>query len=153
MNGRRGAWVANIIALLLLPLGTRAESASKFLWLSELHFDPTADPKLVDALAEASVDQWSGILASSQPTRFSGFGADTNWALLSSSLAAIRRTAPNVDFMVVTGDILAHSFNQKFQGMAKNHDDVSFRRFATKTMQFIAAQLGTIAQGSRFYLR
>jgi sphingomyelin phosphodiesterase acid-like 3 len=31
--------------------------------------------------------------------------------------------------------------------MARNRDDASFRRFANKAMQFIAAQLGTIAPG------
>jgi sphingomyelin phosphodiesterase acid-like 3 len=138
---------ASLIVVLLLLLGTAAEPSSKFVWLSDLHFDPTADPKLIDALAEASVDEWSRILASSRPGRFSGFGEDTNWALLSSSLDAIRRTAPNVKFTVVTGDILVHDFSEKFQSMAKNQDNASFRRFATKTMQFIAGQLGTIAPG------
>lgn len=148
MTNRCGrAWVTNIVALLLLPLGTSAEPASKFVWLSDLHFDPTADPKLIDTLAEASADEWPRILTSSPSGRFSGFGEDTNWALLSSSLAAIRQAAPDVDFTVVTGDILVHNFSRKFQSMAKNHDDASFRRFAIKTMQFIAAQLGTIAPG------
>jgi sphingomyelin phosphodiesterase acid-like 3 len=141
------ACVTNIIALLVLPLGTSAEPNFKFIWLSDLHFDPTSDPKLIDALAEASVDEWPRILTSSPSGKFSRFGEDTNWALLSSSLAAIRRTAPNVEFTVVTGDILVHRFSEKFQSMAKNHDDTSFRRFATKTMQFIAAQLGTLAPG------
>jgi sphingomyelin phosphodiesterase acid-like 3 len=148
MTKRRTRILAtSLIAVLLSPLGTSAQPASKFIWLSDLHFDSTADPKLIDALAEASVDEWSRILTSSPSGRFSAFGEDTNWALLSSSLAAIRQTAPNVKFTVVTGDILAHRFREKFQNMAKNNDDASFRRFATKTMQFIAAQLGTIAPG------
>jgi sphingomyelin phosphodiesterase acid-like 3 len=147
ISRRRRAWVVNILALLFLPLGTSAEPGSKFLWLSDLHFDPTADPTLIDTLAEASVDEWSNILASSPPGRFSGFGEDTNWALLSSSLDAIRRTAPNIEFTIVTGDILVHHFSQKFHSMAKKCEDASFRRFAIKTMQFIAAQLGTVAPG------
>src|SRR3954447_8292819 len=132
-------WATSLIAVVFLPLGT-AEPASKFIWLSDLHFDPTADPKLIDALAQASVDEWSRILASPPRGRFSAFGEDTNWALFSSFLDTVRRTAPNVNFTVVTGDILVHRFSQKFQSIAKNHDDASFRRFATKTMQFIAAQ-------------
>jgi sphingomyelin phosphodiesterase acid-like 3 len=150
-NRRRRAWVASVI-LLLLPFEISAEPDSKFLWLSDLHFNPTADPKLIDTLAEASVDEWSSILTTSPPGKFSGFGEDTNWALLSSSLDAMRRAAPNVDFTVVTGDILVHGFGQKFQSMAKNHDDASFRRFAIKTMQFIAAQLGTVAPGKPILL-
>ena len=133
--------------MLLLPLGTVAEPAAKFIWLSDLHFDPTADPKLIDTLAEANVDEWPRIFASSPPGRFSGFGEDTNWPLLSSCLNAIKRTAPNVEFTVVTGDILVHHFREKFQSMATAHDDASFRRFATKTMQFVAAELGRIAPG------
>ncbi|MFL6351018.1 MAG: hypothetical protein ACJ74Z_04090 [Bryobacteraceae bacterium] len=151
-NRRRRAWVGNIIALLLLPLGTSAETGSKFVWLSDLHFDPTADPKLIDTLAGSKLDEWPRVLASSPSHRFSGFGEDTNWALLSSSLDAIRRTAPNLDFTVVTGDVLVHRFKQKFQSMAKNRDDASFRRFAMKTMQFVAAQLGSIAPGKPLLL-
>ena len=140
-------WAAGLIAVLLSPLGTGAEITSKFNWLSDLHFDPIADPKLIDALAEANVDQWSRILASSRPRRFSGFGEDTNWALLSSSLDAVRRTNSNARFTVVTGDLLVHRFSEKFRSMARNRDDASFRRFANKTMRFVAAQLGSIAPG------
>jgi hypothetical protein len=108
-------WATALLAVLLSPLGTGAEITSKFIWLSDLHFDPMADPKLIDALAEASVDQWSRILASSRPGRFSGFGEDTNWALLSSSLDAVRGTNSNVKFTVVTGDLLVHRFKEKFE--------------------------------------
>src|SRR5438046_2819717 len=101
-----GIWATSLIMVVLLRLGAAAEPAAKFIWLSDLHFDPTADPKLIDALAEASADQWARILASSPPVRFSGFGEDTNWALLSSCLDAVRRTASNVKFTVVTGDFL-----------------------------------------------
>jgi sphingomyelin phosphodiesterase acid-like 3 len=136
-----------LIAVLFSPLATGAEVNSKFIWLSDLHFDPMADPKLIDALAEASIDEWPRIFASSRPGRFSGFGEDTNWALLSSSLDAVRGTTSNVKFTVVTGDLLVHRFSEKFRSMATNRDDSSFRRFAKKTVQFIAAQLETIAPG------
>lgn len=140
------AWAASLLAVLFCSLGTAAEPASQFLWLSDLHFDPTANPKLIDALAEASVDEWPRILTSS-PDRFSRFGEDTTWALLSSSLDAMRRTAPNVKFTIVTGDLLVHRFRNRFQSTAKDHDDASFRRFATKTVQFVAAQIRSIAPG------
>jgi sphingomyelin phosphodiesterase acid-like 3 len=142
------ARVVSIAALLLcVRLASAAESASQFLWLSDLHFNPMADPQLVDALAAAGVEEWPRILGSSRSQKFPGFGEDTNWALLSSSFEAIRRTAPDVKFTVVTGDILAHRLREKFQATAAQHDDEAFRRFTLKTAQFVAAQLGTLAPG------
>jgi sphingomyelin phosphodiesterase acid-like 3 len=142
------ARVVSLVALLLcVRPGAAAEQASRFLWLSDLHFNPAADPQLVDALAAAGVEEWPRILSAPGSQKFSGFGADTNWALLSSSFEAIRRTAPDVKFTVVTGDILTHRFREKFQATAAQHDDEAFRRFTLKTVQFVAAQLGTLAPG------
>ncbi len=139
---------ASLVALLLLGhLGAAAKPHSEFIWLSDLHFDPTANGKLVNVLAESSVDKWPGLLDSVSPASFSQFGEDTNWALLSSSFEAIRKTAPEAQFVVVTGDILVHHFREKFERTAKEHDVEAFRRFTRKTMQFIAAQLATVAPG------
>jgi hypothetical protein len=138
------SWAA---LLLLIRPATAVESTSQFLWLSDLHFNPTANPKLVDALAEADVHEWPRILGPATEGRFSRFGEDTNWALFASAFAAMRKTASGVKFTVVTGDVLVHRFREKFQSAATKHDDEAFRRFARKTMQFVAGQLETIAPG------
>lgn len=43
----------------------------------------------------------------------SDYGADTNWALLDSTIAAMRKTEPNPAVVVIPGDFLAHHFDSK----------------------------------------
>lgn len=40
----------------------------------------------------------------------SDYGSDTNWALLDSTIAAMRKTEPNPAVVVIPGDFLAHHF-------------------------------------------
>lgn len=149
MFPRRTLPAASLIAL-ALSLASSARTAPRsegeFIWLSDIHFNPTADGRLVDALAASDVSDWLKILRSSRGTP-SKYGDDTNWPLLSSSLVAIRKMAPKAQFTVVTGDIFVHDFRDKFNAAAKNHADDAFRQFTLKTFQFIAAQLETVAPG------
>jgi hypothetical protein len=140
---------ALVMSLCLLGAsGLMAKENPEFIWLSDIHFNPLADPKLADQLAEARVDEWAQILASSQPEQFSGFTQDTNWPLLTSALGAIQRLNTDAPFTVVTGDIFVHHFREKFDGAAKEHDDAAYERFTVKTMQFLAGQLGNLAPGT-----
>lgn len=140
--------VASLVALLCFcSFGTAATPEAKFIWLSDLHFDPTANPELVDALSGADVEEWPRILNSGADKQFSHYGQDTNWALLASSLDAIRKTASDAQFTIVTGDVLAHDLRDKFQKSAKEHDDASFGRFIDKTMAVVAGQLAAIVPG------
>jgi len=139
---------ASLFALLCVcSFGKAQTPQAKFIWLSDLHFDPTPNPELVDALAGADVEEWPRILKSGTNNKFSQYGQDTNWPLLASSLDAIRKTASDAQFTIVTGDVLAHDLHDKFASSAKDHDDASFGRFIDKTMAFVAGQLATIAPG------
>lgn len=138
---------AIVLSALLLPLSLPAKPAAQFIWLSDVHFDPTANPKLVDALADANVHDWPRILDSSPPPDFGRFGADTNWLLLSSTLSAIRKTAPQAQFTIVTGDLLVHHFREKFDAAATRHDEEAYRLFSRKATQFVAAKLATLTPG------
>lgn len=147
------AAAASLLALLILqPAQGKAKPQAQFLWLSDVHFDPTADPKLVDALAQANIEDWPRILSSSPAGKLSTYGEDTNWELLSSSFSAIRKIAPENQFVVVTGDLLVHHFYDKFQSAAKDHDEQSFQRFARKTMQFISLQIAKQFPGKPVFL-
>jgi hypothetical protein len=109
----------SLINLVELPLCASSSTsydsraANEFIWLSDLHFDPTANPKLVDSLAKASVDQWPRILTNTRPDRFSRYGEDTDWPLLASSFDAIRKISGDAQFTIVTGDLLAHQRRAK----------------------------------------
>ncbi len=135
--------------LLLLPLfcwsiSARASTPAQFVWLSDIHFNPIADPALADKLAAAEPAQWAAILAASS-SDFARFGQDTNWPLFSSAIAEIKKVQPNPAFTIVTGDLLTHHFREQFGRSASNHDDAAFRQFVRKTIEFIGLQLKQIS--------
>ena len=81
---------------------------------SDIHFNPFADPTLAADLAKAPVHKWEAILSRTSPTAYSPYGQDTNWWLLRSALDAMRKAEPNPTLVMVTGDLLAHGFPEKY---------------------------------------
>jgi sphingomyelin phosphodiesterase acid-like 3 len=75
--------------------------------MSDLHFDPMADPKLVDRLAAAEPELWAGVLDSSGNQSLGQYGRDTNWPLLRSALGQMAETLPHPAFALISGDFLA----------------------------------------------
>src|SRR5258708_1421528 len=53
---------------------SEAAGSAQFLMISDLHFDPMADPKLVNRLAAADPDAWQAILESSDTNGVSRYG-------------------------------------------------------------------------------
>jgi hypothetical protein len=68
--------------------------AGQVLVMSDLHFDPMADPRLVDQLAAAEPEQWSAVLDSSSDRSLGRYGRDSNWMLLRSALQHTPCRAP-----------------------------------------------------------
>ena len=87
---RRLAWLIALAALVRADLAG-AEPPARWLLLSDVHFDPLASPAAVPALVARPVPEWRAILekAGGQP---SDYGADANYPLLASALAAMWRT-------------------------------------------------------------
>lgn len=123
----------------------------RFIWISDIHFNPLADPTLADKLATADIAQWQSILANSS-SKFSTFGQDTNWRLLASAISAIKTTAPNPAFTIVTGDFLFHHFRERFEQSASVHDDAAFHSFVLKTIAFVASQLKQMAPSQPVFI-
>jgi sphingomyelin phosphodiesterase acid-like 3 len=109
--------------------------------MSDLHFDPMADPTLVDKLAAAEPEQWSAVLDSSGDRSLGRYGRDSNWPLLRSALRHMAETLPRSNFVLVSGDFLAHGFRREFDAAATDHSDAAYRVFVRKTMQFLGQQL------------
>lgn len=124
------------LSLLFLPHSARA---ADMLIVSDIHFNPFADRTLVDRLATAGPQQWAGIL-SGETTRMSVYGADTDWKLFDSALAAMS-AQPKPDAVLVPGDFLAHRFRSLFDASATDHSDAAYRAFVIKTMRFVALEL------------
>jgi sphingomyelin phosphodiesterase acid-like 3 len=140
-----------LAAALLLAISSSAEGAEsavaapaptgQFLMLSDVHFDPMADPGLMDRLLPAEPEDWRGIFESSEQTGLSRYGRDTNWMLLRSVLAQMKQALPDAQFLLLPGDFLAHNFRAAFDAAAKEHSDAAYRVFVRKTMLFLTQQL------------
>src|SRR5947207_1500754 len=138
---------AAAVALVLQLCGTASGQqptktiAGQVLVMSDLHFDPMADPGLVDQLAAAQPEQWRQVLDGSSDRSLGRYGRDSNWMLLRSALQQMAQTLPKPAFVLISGDFLAHGFRQEFDAAAKDHSDAAYRIFVRKTMQFMGLQL------------
>ena len=76
----------SIVCAAVLCRAANAEppAAGRFLIMSDLHFDPMADPRLVDGLVASDPEQWKSILETSNDKSLGRYGRDTNWMLLRS---------------------------------------------------------------------
>src|SRR6266498_3979012 len=106
--------------VVLLSFFAIASSAfgEKFLSISDIHFNPFADPAIVAKLEAADVSQWDAILASSTVTTFSTYGSDLNDPLLRSAVAEMQKQLPSPAFVLISGDFLAHDFDKSYQQYA-----------------------------------
>jgi hypothetical protein len=138
---KRASWLLMLLLVLTAASGWGATRESKFLWISDLHFDPMSDAALVSELAKAEASEWEAILERTSPTSFSQYGSDTNWWLLKSSLRQFPKTLRHPAFVMVTGDLLAHGFPQLFQAATHDDDQQHYRAFVLKTVEFLALEL------------
>ena len=139
------AAAAGLLALLSGPCGAGAaqlpfkvgDGQGVFLHVSDLHFDPFADPAIVRRLIAAPIEQWAKILRSSKSTPFWQKGKDTSFPLLTSMLAAAK--GPAYDYVLSTGDILAHDFKDEF--LQAGGAEGEYAGFVTKTIRFVDRML------------
>lgn len=138
------AWAIRLALVIALGsasgLAAAGPSDGEFLAVSDIHFDPLADPSLADQLAAAPAEGWPAILARGK-TAPSRFGEDTNWPLLHSALERMRAVLPQPAFVLAPGDFLAHRYREKFDKSASDHSDAAFRGFVGKSMQVVAGRL------------
>src|ERR1041385_4798491 len=104
-----GALLLSLIAVASAALGDET-----FLSISDIHFNPFADPTIVTKLEAADVSQWDAIFASSTVTTFSASGSDSNDPLLLSAVSEMKKQLPSPRFVIISGDFLAHKFNQTY---------------------------------------
>ena len=138
--------LAFVFATCLLLVGSRALAAdqpaqTRVLVVSDIHFDPFADPHLAERLAVEPVNRWRDIFAAGSEQAFSGYGSDTNDALLESALDAMHDAVGVPPLVIVDGDFLAHGFRAKFNRAFKSHGDAAYDAFVDKTISFLAREL------------
>lgn len=125
-----------------------AEPSGRVALISDIHLNPFDPPDLVGQLAGRPVAAWPAVFAAIDKQSMSPWGSDTNYALLSSSLAAFAKTAADSDFAIVLGDFLAHEFEAKAAkalGVAETDDQVG--AFAVNTTMFVGDALARALSG------
>jgi predicted MPP superfamily phosphohydrolase len=121
-----------------------------FLLISDIHFNPYYDPALVPELMKTDASQWEPIFAKSAVKGFGAPGKDeTNYPLLVSTLQNMARTADKPDFIIFTGDFLAHQFDTRLKSGTKPDEDYS--SFVKKTISFLALVFSKYLPGQRVY--
>jgi len=120
--------------------------------LSDIHFDPYSDPGKFAQLQSSPTAQWEAILSApptaTQAADFATLqkackakGIDTTFDLLVSSLSAEKTQQPQPLFITVSGDLMAHKFDCRFQQLAPKASEAEYSKFAAKTVEFITLQL------------
>jgi sphingomyelin phosphodiesterase acid-like 3 len=141
----------------------RAESRTiPALLVSDIHFDPFHDPARMRELVSAPVTEWRSILSeppsSNQAQAFASLqqncnarGIDTPFALLHSSLQAMKAHQPDAKFMAVSGDLIAHAFTCRYSTLFPDSAPADYQAFVLKTLSFVVAELRATFPGMPIY--
>lgn len=113
----------------------------RFLNFSDIHFNPFYDTTLVGELVKENYTVWESIFSQSQIKTISAYGSDSNFPLLVSSLKEMHDRIPNPDFIIITGDFMAHNFNENFERYAGTNNTDSLNQFIEKTIRFVTSMM------------
>jgi sphingomyelin phosphodiesterase acid-like 3 len=128
--------------------GSPPPPAGNALLISDLHFDPLADPSLVKQLIDAPVSDWETIFSSSKQTAYAHAPQDANYPLIKSALSAAAAQT-SVDFVIGTGDYLRHNFEEAFLKAGGTSNELT--DFYTKTALFVIHSLQTTFQAPVYF--
>jgi sphingomyelin phosphodiesterase acid-like 3 len=157
------------LAFLLLSIASaQAQTAPRLetgtlpvLMLSDIHFDPFRDPAKAAKLAAAPVAEWEAILRQpNSPTQAADFaalqrtcgaskGLDSDHTLLVSALEAARTHAAGAKFVTVSGDLLVHQFDCRFQTLVGK---TGLEAFAAKTADYVVKRVEASFPGVPVYV-
>jgi sphingomyelin phosphodiesterase acid-like 3 len=151
-----------------LPRIARAQQKPvQALFVSDLHFEPFWDPGKVKQLDQTLPTGWPAILAppnsSNRAAEYAaleadcyGRGQDTSFPLFQSSLDEMKKDAPGIAFITVSGDLLSHRIQCEYQQVfppnnSKQYLD-QYRGFIEKTITFLIAELNAIDSRAPVYV-
>jgi sphingomyelin phosphodiesterase acid-like 3 len=144
--------VKRTVAIIFLLISIASSAfAEQFLAVSDLHFNPFADPAVVTKLEAADVSAWGAILEASTATTFSTYGSDSNDPLFRSAVGEMKKQLPAPAFVLISGDFLAHGFEKSYQQYATDKSQAAYTALVAKTNAYIAAVFRTAFPGVRIY--
>jgi hypothetical protein len=127
---------------------TLAPDAAMTVRVSDIHFNPFFDDTLVPQLMRSPAEQWPELFATSSVTGHGTyFKTETNYKLLDSALAAAAAATRGPDFVLFTGDFLAHNFHEKYQAANQGSLD-GLDDFITRTIAFVVVMFNKHFPGS-----
>ncbi|MGO8758676.1 MAG: metallophosphoesterase [Terracidiphilus sp.] len=159
--GSAGAWAQTAATGEAKPKQPAAP-AVEALFVSDIHFEPFWDPAKAVKLQSAPVEQWKAILAgpeaADREAKFAQLqqacharGADTSNTLFESSLRAIRANAAGAKFVLLSGDLMAHSFSCKFDQIFPDRKPGAYGAFVEKTIEYVMRELRGAVKGVPVY--
>jgi len=141
---------------------TASDRTVEALFVSDIHFEPFADPAKAARLRAAPISEWNEILAApasaDQAARFAELqqtckarGVDTSYRLYESSLRAMKDDSSGVKFVVLSGDLIAHNFQCKFSTTFPKAKPGEYREFVEKTIEYVMRELRAALPGVPVY--
>lgn len=141
----------------------KAKATVPVLFVSDIHFEPFWDPAKVPQLAAAPIGQWNLILSApsslDQQQRFIALqqachvrGADTSFPLFDSSLKAMRSHAAGVRFVAMSGDLISHAFQCKYNAIMHNSTPEAYAAFVEKTLDYVIEEIDKSFPGVPVYI-
>jgi len=128
--------------------------------ISDIHFNPLANPALFTSLNAQPASQWKSIFDNDQstnPASYAAFGADTNYPALVLALAALKQNLGSSPVVLFSGDMLGHDLPEWFCALystppisIKNPPltcqlnaagTVAMQSFLDKTMAFVSMEI------------
>ena len=130
-----------VLCIVMLAAGptSAGDDQGFFLIITDIHFDPFADPSIVTRLEAAPLDQWRAIFESSHRKAFAKYGSDANYPLMTSAIEAARLDGIKYDFILYPGDYLSHDFTSDYRRYVGGEEGLAW--FVERTMGFVANQL------------
>jgi sphingomyelin phosphodiesterase acid-like 3 len=109
--------------------------------LSDIHFNPFNDPSLIKSLIESDYTKWQSIFSHSSIQGYGTHSADSNYNLLNSALRNIYVLSPHPDFIMISGDFLAHDFQDTYTKLTGSADPRAVDSFIDKTIAFVTRMI------------
>lgn len=111
-----------------------------FLIVTDIHFDPFAQPELVPALDKSPVSEWSAIFKNGAGDNFQGYGKDAGYPLMVSALQAAATQSMTYDYVLYTGDYLSHGFERDYDRHTGPNPE-GLTSFSIKTARYVSRLL------------
>ena len=125
---------------------------STFISISDIHFNPFYDPSIMEQLTKTDSEGWDKVFGKSVVTGLGDYGnEETNYNLFLSTLKNMGNPGEKPDFIIFTGDILAHDFNARFRQFKPDSSKEELDRFILKTVKFVINGLSHVFPSAEIF--